>query len=228
MAIIKGILFDLDNTLIDFMKMKRMSCSKAASAKIGAGLAMDFEKLNKELFDYYLNYGIEGDYPFTDFLKEKNAYTDAILASAINVYYRVKNAFLEPYPGVTPMFIKLIRFWIKLGVVTDAPTLKAHLRMDAMKLHGFFEVVITEAKKPDTRGFLEATKKLGLKPEEVMMVGDWPEKDMVGAKNAGLKSCFAKYGHTVGSLKTKPDHTIHRTEEILEIVSKINNIKLVI
>jgi len=153
MSKIKGILFDLDNTLIDFMKMKRMACSEAAAAMIGAGLKMDFGKLNKELFDYYLNYGIEGDYPFTDYLKEKKAYTDAILAAAINAYNRVKTPFLEPYPGVIPTFIKLIKSGIKLGILTDAPTLKAHLRMDAMKLHGFFEVVITEAKKPDSRGF---------------------------------------------------------------------------
>lgn len=215
---IKGILFDLDNTLIDFMKMKRMACSEAASAMIGAGLEMEFAQLEKELFDYYLNYGIEGDYPFTDFLKERKSYSDEILASAMNAYHRTKNAFLEPYPGVIPIFIKLIKQGIKIGIITDAPTLKAHLRIDAMKLRGFFDVVITEAKKPDPKGFLEAAKKMKLTPQEVMMVGDWPEKDMVGAKNAGLITCFAKYGHTVGSIETEPDHIIHRIEDLLQLV----------
>lgn len=220
MAKIKGILFDLDNTLIDFMKMKRMACSEAASAMVGAGLKMEPQRLQKDLFDYYLNYGIEGDYPFTDFLKEHHAYSDEILASAINAYHRVKNAFLEPYPGVIPMFIKLIRKGIKLGIVSDAPSLKAHLRIDAMKLRGFFDIVITEAKKPDPKGFLEAVKKLNLKPHEVMMVGDWPKKDMVGAKNAGLITCFAKYGQTEDlDVKVEADYTIQRIEEVLEIIS---------
>lgn len=218
MAKIKGILFDLDNTLIDFMKMKRMACSEAASAMIGSGLKMDSTKLEKELFEYYMNYGIEGDYPFTEFLKKHNVYSDEILSSAINAYRRVKEAFLEPYPGVIPTFIKLIKKGIKLGIVTDAPSLKAHLRIDAMKLNGFFDVVITEAKKPAPNGFLEAVKKMNLKPQEVLMVGDWPEKDMVGAKNAGLIVCFAKYGHTIGTITTKPDYTIHKIEEILEII----------
>ena len=45
---------------------------------------------------------------------------------------------------------------------------------------------------------------------------------MVGAKNAGLITCFAKYGHSVGNIsKANPDHTIHRIEEILEIVSQV-------
>ncbi len=218
MAKIKGVLFDLDNTLIDFMKMKRMACSEAASAMLGAGLKIKSENLADDLFKYYLKYGIEGDYPFTDFLKERNSYKDEILAAAINAYHRVKSAFLEPYPGVIPTFIQLIKKGIKLGIVTDAPSLKAHQRIDAMKLQGFFDVVITEAKKPDSKGFLEAVKKLKLKPQEVMMIGDWPEKDVDGAKNAGLITCFAQYGHTIGILKTKSDHTIQRIEEVLEIV----------
>jgi len=35
---IKAVLFDLDNTLIDFMRMKRNSCESAISAMIDAGL----------------------------------------------------------------------------------------------------------------------------------------------------------------------------------------------
>lgn len=219
MAKIKAILFDLDNTLVDFMRMKRIACSEAAAAMIGAGLKMEFSKLEKELFEFYMDYGIEGDFPFTEFLKKHNSYSDEILSTAMNAYHRVKNAFLEPYPGVIPTFVKLIKKGIKLGIVTNAPSLKAHRRIDAMKLQGFFDVVIAEANKPDTKGFLEATQKLNLKPNEVMMVGDWQELDIVGAKNSGLISCFASYGHT-GEIKfdAKPDYTIQKIEEVLKIV----------
>ncbi len=219
MAKIKGILFDLDNTLIDFMKMKRMACAEAAAAMVGAGLKIELPKLEKELFDYYMDYGIEGEYPFTEFLKIHNAFSDEILATAMNAYHRVKNAFLEPYPGVLPTFVELIKKGIKLGIVTDAPSLKAHRRIDAMKLNGFFEVVIAEAGKPDQTGFLKATEQLKLKPHKVMMVGDWPEKDIVGAKSAGLMTCFAKYGRSSGeSQNVDADHTIDRIEELLEIL----------
>ena len=37
---IKAILFDVDNTLIDFMKMKRKSCEAAVETMISAGLKM--------------------------------------------------------------------------------------------------------------------------------------------------------------------------------------------
>jgi FMN phosphatase YigB (HAD superfamily) len=35
---------------------------------------------------------------------------------------------------------------------------------------------------------------LHVKPGECLMVGDWPEKDMIGAKAAGMLTCWAKYG----------------------------------
>ena len=37
---IEAILFDLDNTLIDFMLMKRKSCESAIDAMVSAGLKM--------------------------------------------------------------------------------------------------------------------------------------------------------------------------------------------
>jgi putative hydrolase of the HAD superfamily len=215
---IKGILFDLDNTLIDFMKMKRMACAEAASAMVGAGLKGDTQQIQTELFEFYMDYGIEGDRPYNEFLKKRDAFSEVILAAAINAYLRVKNAFLEPYPGVIPTFVQLIKRGIALGAITDAPSLKGLRRIDAIKLQGFFDVVITEAGKPKPDGFLKAADHLKLSPDQLMMVGDWPEKDMVGAKGAGLKTCFAKYGHTVGdaSLIT-PDFVINQIEDLLTL-----------
>lgn len=186
---------------------------------VGAGLDADPTTLDKELFDYYLDYGIEGDYPYNEFLKDRNAYSDIILAAAINAYNRVKYAFLEPYPGVIPTFVQLIKRGIQLGVITDAPTLKALRRIDAIKLHGFFDVVITLAGKPNPKGFLDAVNQFELQPSEVMMVGDWPEKDIVGAKKAGLVTCFAAYGHTTGDKAVAtPDYVIHRIEDLLNVI----------
>ncbi|MBI3035613.1 hypothetical protein HYY71_04785 [Candidatus Woesearchaeota archaeon] len=56
---LKAVIFDLDNTLIDFMTMKRLSCDAAISAMIGAGLNANKEKEMKELFSLYDKYGLE-------------------------------------------------------------------------------------------------------------------------------------------------------------------------
>ena len=44
MKMIKAILFDLDNTLIDFMTMKRKCCEAAIDSMIASGLDMKREK----------------------------------------------------------------------------------------------------------------------------------------------------------------------------------------
>jgi len=38
---IKAVIFDLDNTLIDFMSMKKASCDAAINAMIGAWLDIE-------------------------------------------------------------------------------------------------------------------------------------------------------------------------------------------
>ena len=45
------IAFDLDNTLIDFMKMKKISCEAAISAMIDGGLPMKQKVAYNKLFE---------------------------------------------------------------------------------------------------------------------------------------------------------------------------------
>ena len=67
---IKSVIFDLDNTLIDFMTMKKLSCDAAISAMIGAGLDVNKNKATKELFKLYDKYGLEEKTIFQKFLKK--------------------------------------------------------------------------------------------------------------------------------------------------------------
>ena len=66
---IKAVIFDLDNTLIDFMTMKKLSCDAAVSAMIGAGLNVNKSKAMKELFNLYDKYGLEEKTIFQKLLK---------------------------------------------------------------------------------------------------------------------------------------------------------------
>ena len=50
---IKAGMFDLDNTLIDFMRMKKGCCRAAVSAMKKAGLRIDRKKALKIMFDLY-------------------------------------------------------------------------------------------------------------------------------------------------------------------------------
>jgi len=221
---IKAVIFDLDNTLIDFLKMKRLACSEAVDAMIDAGLKMKKDVALKILYGLYGKYGIEYQMIFQKFLKMVTGKIDyKVLAYAIIAYRRVKNGFLAPYPGVKQVLIKLKEKGLRLAVVTDAPRLQAWLRLSAMKLDDFFDVVValedTGRLKPHRLPFRAALKKLKLVPSECLMVGDNPERDVMGAAKLGMPTCLAKYGLTYKADKVKPDFEIRDIRELLSVVN---------
>lgn len=219
---LKAVIFDLDNTLIDFLTMKRISCDAAVSAMINAGLNTGKEKALKELFALYDKHGMEDKVIFQRFLKKTMKKIDyEILASGIVAYRRVRAGFLEPYPHVQKVLFELKRRGKKLAIVSDAPRLKAWIRLVSMKINHLFDLVVTfddtKEFKPSTKPFKVAFRKLKLKPHECLMVGDWPERDIKGAKKLGMMSCFAKYGNPNAD-GSEADYGINDIKELLEIV----------
>ncbi|MDP7180308.1 MAG: HAD-IA family hydrolase [Candidatus Woesearchaeota archaeon] len=222
---IKAVLFDLDNTLIDFMTMKKMSCEAALSAMIDAGLEINHTEGMRDLFELYDEHGLEEPQIFQKFIKRKLGKIDyRILANGINAYRRVRWGFLEAYPNTHEVLLELIKKNKKLAIVTDAPRLKAWLRLTSMKLHNFFDVVVTfedtKTTKPSRLPFEAALNKLNLKAEECLMLGDWPERDIKGAKKLNMKTCFAKYGNR--KVKSSgADFEINNIKELLDVVNEL-------
>lgn len=221
---IKAVLFDLDNTLIDFMRMKRASIDAAINAMLGAGLKMDKEKASRKLYTLYSKHGIEHQKIFQKFLKKVTGKVDyKILAAGIVAYRKAQLGVLEPYAMVIPTLIRLHEKGLKIGIVSDAPRLRAWIRLVEMRIHDFFDVVVTfedtKKRKPHRAPFEEALKQLRLLPEECLMVGDWPERDIKGAKQLGMKTAFAKYGATKDAT-TKANYELNSIEEVIKVVEK--------
>ena len=219
---IKAVIFDLDNTLIDFLTFKRVCCDAALNAMIGSGLEVNKEEATKLLFELYDQYGMEDKTIFQRFLKKLTKDIDyEILASGIVAYRRVRSGYLEPYPKVAEVLFELKKRNIKLAIVSDAPRLKAWIRLVSMKINHLFDVVVTfddtNEFKPSNKPFKVAFRKLKLKPQECLMVGDRPERDIKGAKKLGMLTCFAKYGNPKVS-SSDADYEITDIKELVEIV----------
>ena len=54
------------------------------------------------------------------------------------------------------------------------------------------------------------------------MVGDWPERDMVGAARLGMKTVFARYGDTKGVAESGADFEIDDIHDLLSIIERLN------
>jgi putative hydrolase of the HAD superfamily len=222
---IEAILFDLDNTLIDFMTMKRKSCEAAIEAMISAGLRMDRKKAMDILFELYGEKGIEYNRIFQDFLNKTTGRVDyKILAEGIVAYRKAQAAYVKPYPGTVKTLVRLKEKGLKLGIVSDAPSVNAWIRLVEMRLEDFFDVVVTfhdtGEKKPSKLPFLKAVKEIGVEPAKIIFVGDWPERDIKGAKAVGMKTAFARYGSSkkAGRSKCGADYVLDRIDGLLGIV----------
>ena len=226
---IKGVIFDLDNTLLDFMKMKEVAVKSAIKGMIEAGLEIDEIESYKDIVSIYEEFGWENQKVFDVFLNKSIGYVDnKFLAAGIVAYRRAREANLLAYPNVNRTLVSLTKLGIKLAVVSDAPSREAWMRIYYLNLYHFFDAVITfddsGERKPSSKPFEMALNKLQLKAEDSLMIGDWPERDVVGAKQIGMRTAFAVYGDTFGTNNSGADWDIQDVSEIITIIKKINNI----
>jgi len=228
---IRAIIFDLDNTLTDFMKMKRAAIDAAVDGMLDAGLTLSREEVASRIYQVYDREGIEYQQVFDIFLHEVLGRIDfKILSSAIVSYRRARDSYLVLYPHVNLTLLELLKRGLKLAVVSDAPRLQAWMRLAHLQLQHLFDTVVafedTGERKPSPKPFVRAIEMLGIAPSEAIMVGDWPERDVVGAAKVGIRTAFARYGDTFGTQHSGADFDLNDVYELVEIVDRLNGIGL--
>jgi putative hydrolase of the HAD superfamily len=116
---------------------------------------------------------------------------------------------------------------LRLAVVSDAPGREAWLRLCYLNLHHIFDVVVTfddtKMRKPNREPFVEALKQLDVRAEESLMVGDWAERDVVGAAQVGMKTVFARYGDTFDTVISHADYEVDDITQVIDIVTQLNS-----
>jgi putative hydrolase of the HAD superfamily len=225
--LINAIIFDLDNTLVDFMKMKRRAIEEAIPAMIDAGLNMKADEASKMIDGIYKEQGIEYQQVFDMFLTNVLKKVDyKILSAGIVAYRRAREAALIPYPHVYSTMNKLTKMRIKMGILSDAPVKEAWLRLASLNFHHIMDAVVTfddtGEKKPNAAPFLKVLERLEVKPENALMVGDWAERDIIGAAKVGMKTAFAKYGDTFNTESHTADFELNDISELIGIIIKEN------
>jgi len=224
---IKAVVFDLDNTLVDFMRWKRRAIEEAIPAMMDAGLQITPELADKIIEEIYQEQGIEYQKVFDEFLKRVlNRVDYKILSAGIVAYRRAREAALIPYPHVYSTLIRLLKMGIKMGIVSDAPAKEAWLRLAFLNFHHIVDSVVTfedtKKRKPDPAPFHKILENLGVKANEAIMVGDWAERDIVGAREIGMKTAFAKYGDTFNTESHGADYQLNDITELVDIINREN------
>jgi putative hydrolase of the HAD superfamily len=224
---IDAVVFDLDNTLVDFMLMKRKAVEAGIRSMIDAGLKSSFEEVDTVVNKVYQEQGIEYQRVFNQVLTELTGEDDhKILAAGIIGYRRAREAMLVPYPHVHMTLFTLARMGLKLGVVSDAPKLEAWLRLCSLNLHHIFDAVVTfedtGERKPSPIPFQRVLGMMGVLPAQAIMVGDWEERDIHGARNIGMHTAFARYGDTFNTGDSIADFDLADIRDLIDVITNIN------
>ncbi|PIU19990.1 MAG: hypothetical protein COT18_04530 [Elusimicrobia bacterium CG08_land_8_20_14_0_20_59_10] len=224
---IKAVIFDIDNTLMDFMRMKRAAVDAAVDAMIDAGLAMPKQEMIDKIFKIYWAEGIEDQNIFDKVLLEEFGQIDyRILAAGIIGYKQAKDGHMTLYPHVRLTLTELLKSGIKMGVLSDAPRLSVWMRIVGLGLHHYFEHVVTfddtGEKKPSPRPFQKIISLLDVDPGDAIMVGDWAERDIKGAKALGIRTAWAKYGNEFDTKVSGADHELDDIHDLVAIIGKAN------
>ena len=99
---------------------------------------------------------------------------------------------LQVYSDVEPTLFRLRTKGLKLGIVSNGLIKDLEHILQKLRLKKWFDVVVgidsCNCAKPNKEIFLYALNKLGVKPDEVLFVGDSVEIDYKGAMNCGIES----------------------------------------
>lgn len=231
---IDAVIFDLDNTLTDFMHAKESSIRAAVDAMIDAGLPIAPGEAVDGIFALYKDVGIENQKIFNLWLEQTTGEVDdRILAAAVVAYRRARGGSLVPYPHAKFVLNRLLKSGYKLAVVSDAPRFEAWLRLNYLGLQHTFDLVLTfddtGYHKPDPRPFLMALDGLQVEAERTLLIGDWKERDILGGQNAGLHTVYARYGDLYSQYAdkapdnpTEPDFVVDDLLQLLGVLDKLN------
>jgi putative hydrolase of the HAD superfamily len=189
---IKSILFDMDNTLFDFIEAKHAACDAIVEY---LGL-----KDSRELFQYFLRgiYNFEAWENIRDYMNDRGVYSENAYLDCCDLYEKTKLESIDPYPNVAETLFQLKKMGFSLGVVTDAHIGHATSRLMNTGLFEHFDVVVTGdmtgTKKPSPEIFLHSLNKLQINPHQALFIGDSLRRDIEPAKKIGMITAYAAYG----------------------------------
>jgi len=83
--------------------------------------------------------------------------------------------------------------------------------------HNFYSSKELGFKKPDPRFFTSIAKKLSLSPNECVMIGNYYEKDITGAKQAGMQTVLFNENEITGPFRDA-DVIILKMESLLDTI----------
>ncbi len=217
---IRAIIFDLDNSVIDFLSFKVETAKAAASAMVKQGLPISEVSAYGKIFSIYEKEGLDYQKTFHDVIAPFNLPPDdseRIQQSAIAAYLRRKFEVLRPFTNVRSTLAK-VPFSIKKIGISNSPRNKVWQRLVLTSLESDFDLVLSKDDSPDLK------LRLGLSLGRYGFTGDCvlfvsaDQKALLVASQMNIQTYFAKYGSLNKSISQKTTHSLDSIDQILNFI----------
>lgn len=158
---------------------------------------------------------------------------DLKLKAALELFFKdyIDSLELRPYAET---LLKKVTETCKLGLISNftyAPVV--HKSLKQLGIDCYFDAIVVSGdcgwRKPHKNIFAEALKRLDVKAENAVFIGDSPLEDIKGALNSGLKTVFvqSQFFNAVDleASGLKPDIVVNNLIEICEKFAEITGFR---
>ena len=203
---IRGILFDLDFTLVDNDRAWQQLWPPLAErfAERYPGFDPDeFRRRSFEFGDRHYELVLRGELDMETYRRDYVRHGVAPWGELDEELFRTYNDargravdLLELYEDAVETIRDLRARGLKIGILTNGPSELQRAKLRRIGIEQEVDAVAVseeiDAWKPDPEAFKRAVAMLGLEPHEVAMVGDHVENDVAGALAAGLAAVWVE------------------------------------
>lgn len=215
---IKGVLFDLDGTLINTTPLILESFRHTF---VEFGLPVPSKEALVAGFGLPLRTAAKAYMPESMIEDFCTAYSD---------YHRSQHdKLIQPFDGVNEALAQLAGRGIKMAVVTSKKRPMALRGLACYGLDKYIETVVTcqdcEEHKPLPAPSLMALKNLMLNGSDCIGVGDSPY-DLQSAKGAGCLTAAVRYTSFDWDFilnEGKPDYVLNKMDDLVKLIDRLNN-----
>lgn len=145
---------------------------------------------------------------------------DAAAVDLADHYTQLQDDMLHLLPGVREALTELRGMGLRMAVITNGSSEAQRGKIARFGIGAFFEQPFIDAEvgysKPDPRIFKHALRAMGLRPDEVWMIGDNLTWDVLGAQRADIFGVWNDYRRQGLPTDTPavPDLIIHSVAEL--------------
>ena len=229
----KHLFFDLDHTLWDHNTNSKISLEEVyqqfdlQSLGVPSPIQfyLKFNEINHQLWDKYEAGRISQPelrhsrfrLIFSQLGVDNHSLCDEISDVYINISSQKHHLLPNAHDTLEYLFPKY-----PMHIITNGFDEIQSVKMNAGKITHFFKEVITSQnsgyKKPDSRIFEYALKKIKAVPQECLMIGDSFQSDIVGATRAGIDAVFFNPDQRNQDISIKPKYEIRDLGELRGIL----------